>query len=206
MCALSGMLRRDGEKWKELYDKLQVTALARDVSGLAWTLTGGGGLSEVLRQSGIHDQDQGHPPSAVDRVTNFGNYITASNLLTKPSSTMVSSDPFEAEVTNVDIGGRPPPGKVYTTNEVWGSKYIEYRKWTGSKWKTVRKYQSTAWYAGGSPGNLKYVYDSTDVSLPGGALVKHRNRYGWVVHYPLGGGDWAEWPGRSTHSHFLEDY
>lgn len=126
--------------------------------------------------------------------------------LSKVTYTMVTSGPFEAKVTRVDIGGRPPPGELWTSNEVWGSKGLEYRKWTGSKCQTVRKYNSKAWYMGGEPTDLQHVYDGTDVSLPGGALVKHRNKYGWYVNTLNCGLNWSEWSGRSRHKHFLQDY
>ena len=120
----------------------------------------------------------------------------------KVTYTIVTSNPFEAEATNVEYGGRPPPGLVNTSAEAWGSKEIVYLKWTGSKWKTVRTAGASGWYDLGEPGDLHYINDSTDVSLPGGALVKHRNQYGWLVQI-FNNLDWSSWSS-GTHKHFLE--
>ena len=117
--------------------------------------------------------------------------------------TMVSSDPFEAEVTNVEIGGRPSPDEWYTSNEVWASKMILYRKWTGSKWQTVRTAEATWWSDHGEPGDLEYINDTTDVTLPGGALVQQQNQYAYqLIIHPF---DWIDYRG-AVNDHYLEDY
>ena len=103
----------------------------------------------------------------------------------------------------MEYGGRPPPGLVNTSAEAWGSKDIVYRKWTGSKWKTVRTAPATEWTNTGEKGDLAYYNDSTDVTMPGGALVKHRNQYGWWVQI-FNNLDWSSWSS-GTHRHFLED-
>ena len=114
---------------------------------------------------------------------------------------------FRFEAVNVKKGGRPPPSEWYSWNEKWSSKKTKYRRWDADneEWVTVRTHGEGSWRSDGEIGDLDYVDDPTNVTMVGGALIEHYNRYGWNWRDNKGKKHWTEWRGRTTHRHYLEE-
>ena len=83
----------------------------------------------------------------------------------------VTDPTFQALVSKVEYGGRPPDFGFCWQLEKWRHNYTEYDKWNGSSWVRVKKLGAGDWLDSGSPGNLDYHMKHDDVILPGGALV-----------------------------------
>ena len=111
--------------------------------------------------------------------------------------------PFIAWVDRVYYGGRPEDlsSNPNVCCGEWRRDKTEYKRWTGSSWKTVKTLGSSMYHVTGSPGNLSYYNLNNDVTLTGGAYVRQHLRYRNTVDFPVLGT--YNFPG-GWNSHFLE--
>ena len=111
--------------------------------------------------------------------------------------------PFIAWVDRVYHGRRPEDlssDPLECCGE-WRRDKTEYKRWTGSSWKTVTTVGSGTYRVTGSPGNLSYYNLNNDVTLTGGAYVRQHLRYRNTVTFPVLGT--YNFPG-GWNTHFLE--